>query len=112
MDNLNEDDRYIIVTTLCDKKEIVNSLCENLLNLKLVVGCQVKKVDSIYWWNNELEEAKEYHIEFRTKLSLYKKVEEVIKSIHNYDLPEISYKVIDGGSIEFLEWIDKNVDVL
>ena len=50
---LNE---YIIVTTFCDKEEIANKIVDTLLEKRLVAGCQLSKVHSKYWWNNELEE--------------------------------------------------------
>ena len=49
-------DKYIIVTTLCDKEEIANKIIDILLEKKLVAGSQLSKVYSKYWWNNKLEE--------------------------------------------------------
>lgn len=100
------DDKYIIVTTLCDKQEIADKICNTLLEKKLVAGCQVVKTQSTYWWNNAIEKEDEYHLEFRTKLSLYEEIEKEIKKIHDYEVAEISYCEILGGSKEFLDWID------
>ena len=47
-------DKYIIVKTLCDNKEIVNNIVDKLLNKKLVVGCQIYKCESKYHWNTFL----------------------------------------------------------
>ena len=49
-------DKYIIVTTLCNKKEIANKIIDTLFLKKLVSGSQISKVHSKYWWNNTLEE--------------------------------------------------------
>ncbi len=57
-------DKYIIVTTLCNKEEIANKIIDTLLERKLVAGSQVFKVHSKYWWNNELEECDEYKLFF------------------------------------------------
>lgn len=103
---LNE---YIIVTTFCDKEEIANKIVDTLLEKRLVAGCQLSKVHSQYWWNNELEECDEYKLEFRTKESLYGKIETEIKKIHNYEVAEISYTEIKDGSKEFLNWIEESI---
>ena len=103
---LNE---YIIVTTFCDKEEIANKIVDTLLEKRLVAGSQLSKVHSKYWWNNELEECDEYKLEFRTKESLYGKIETEIKKIHNYEVAEISYTEIKDGSKEFLNWIDNSI---
>ena len=101
-------DKYIIVTTLCNKEEIANKIINTLLEKRLVAGTQISKVHSKYWWNNELEECDEYKLEFRTKESLFTEIESEIKKIHDYEVAEISYYEIKNASKEFLNWIDKN----
>ena len=102
-------DKYIIVTMLCDKKEIANKIINVLLEKKLVAGSQMTKVHSKYWWDNKLEECDEYKLEFRTKQSLFDKVKDEIIKIHDYECPEISsYEIVNADS-EFLKWIDDSI---
>ena len=105
-------DKYIIVTTLCDKEEISNKIINTLLEKRLVASSQVTKVHSKYWWNNKLEECDEYKLEFRTKESLFSKIENEIKKIHNYEVAEVSSFEIESASKEILNWIDENVKLL
>ena len=100
-------DKYIIVTTFCDKEEIADKIIDTLLEKKLVAGSQLSKVYSKYWWNHELEECDEYKLEFRTKESLFVEIENEIKKIHDYETAEISYSEIKGANKDFLSWIDK-----
>ena len=100
-------DKYIIVTTLCNKEEIANKIIDTLLEKRLVAGTQISKVHSKYWWNNKLEECDEYKLEFRTKESLYNEIENEIKKIHDYKVAEISYYKINSINKDFLDWIDK-----
>ena len=100
-------DKYIVVTTLCNKEDIANKIIETLLEKKLVAGSQLYKVQSLYWWNNKLEQCDEYKLEFRTKESLFDEIENEIKKIHNYETAEISYFEIKCASKDFLTWIDK-----
>lgn len=102
-------DKYIVVTTLCDKKKIANQIVDILLSKKLVAGSQVTKVNSKYYWNEKLEEGSEYKLEFRTKESKFRDIEEEIKKIHNYEVAEISSYEIKNASKEFLNWIDENI---
>ena len=99
-------DKYIIVTTLCNKEEIANKIIDTLLEKRLVAGCQIMKVHSKYWWNNKLEECDEYKLEFRTKGSLFSEIENEIKKIHDYETAEISYIEICDTNKDFLNWID------
>ena len=102
-------DKYIIVTTLCNKEEIANKIIDTLLEKKLIVGSQVTKVHSKYWWNNKLEECDEYKLEFRTKETIFNEIENEIIQIHDYEVAEISYYEIKNASKEFFDWIDKNI---
>ena len=102
-------DKYIIVTTLCNKEEIANKIIDTLLEKKLIVGSQVTKVHSKYWWNNKLEECDEYKLEIRTKETIFNEIENEIKQIHDYEVAEISYYEIKNASKEFFDWIDKNI---
>lgn len=102
-------DKYIIVTTLCNKKEVANKIINVLLEKKLVAGSQMTKVNSKYLWDNKLEECDEYKLEFRTKEKLFTEIESEIKKIHNYEVAEISYCEIKNASKDFLDWIDENV---
>ena len=100
--------KYIVVTTLCDKEDIANKMVKVLLEKKLVAGSQISKVHSKYWWNDALEECDEYKLEFRTKDNLFNEIEKEIKKIHDYEVVEISSYGIDNANQEFLNWIDEN----
>ena len=100
-------DKYIIVTTLCDKEEIANKIINTLLEKRFVAGAQVSKVHSKYWWNSELEECDEYKLEFRTKESLFTEIKSEINIIHDYETAETSYFEIIDANVDFINWINK-----
>ena len=102
-------DKYIIVTTLCNKEQIANKIINVLLEKRLVAGSQLSKVHSKYWWNNELEQCDEYKLEFRTKESLFTEIESEIKKIHDYKTAEISCIEITNANSQFINWIDNQV---
>lgn len=100
--------KYIVITTLCNKEEIANKITGALLAKKLVAGSQVNKVYSKYWWNNQLEECEEYRIELRTKENLFDEIKDEINKIHDYDVAEISCHEIINADSKFLKWIEDN----
>ena len=101
-------DKYIVVTTLCNKEEIANKIIDTLLEKRLVAGSQLSKVHSKYWWNNKVEECDEYKLEFRTKESLFNEIKEEINKIHNYKVAEISSCKILNADNNFFKWINDN----
>ena len=59
-------EKYIVIMTFCNKKEIAYKIQDTLLNKKLIAGCQIYNCESKYWWDNKLEISNEYKLEFRT----------------------------------------------
>lgn len=99
-------EKCIIITTLSDDLEIIKNIQNELLVNHLVSGCQIDEVLSTYWWNNKINSTKEYRLQTRTILPLYNKIELLIKKIHNYEVPEISYFEIKGSK-EIMDWINE-----
>jgi len=99
-------DKYIVVSTLCNRKEIADQIIETLLQKRLVASCQVYDTLSKYWWKEKIEEEHEYLILMRSRESLYPDIESEIKKVHDYEIAEISYWEIKGGSQDFFNWID------
>lgn len=100
--------KYYNIKTAIDSKEIANEITKSLLEKRLVSSVQQKEITSTWWWNNELEESKEYVLEMKTKKSLYKEVEREIKKIHSYEVPEIYAEEIKEGLPEYFKWIEEN----
>ena len=99
-------EKCIVVTTLSDNLESIIKIQKELLENHLASGCQISEVNSTYWWNNKINESKEYKLEVRTLEKLFSDIELIINQNHNYELPEISYYEINGNK-EILEWINK-----
>ena len=99
--------KYYNVKTAIDNKEIANKIIKNLLEKRLVSSVQEKEISSSYWWNNQIKTAQEYLLEMKTKESLYKEVEQEIRKLHPYKVPEIFAEEIQEGLNEYLDWIEK-----
>src|SRR5262249_36777843 len=81
-----------------------------LVQERFVASAQIIPwIESIYMWNNQLETAQESMILLKTKLDLYEKIKEIIMQNSRYQIPEITFKAIDGGNQEFLDWLEESV---
>ena len=65
----------------------------------------IPKVESIYSWNNEINQDLEVLTLFKTKEELLEKLESAILELHSYDVPEIIVLPVEGGSKSYLDWI-------
>lgn len=101
---------YYIVTTLCDKQEIADKISKTLMAKKLVAGSQIYKVRSDYWWGGKIETKEEFKLEFKTRSDKVNEIVEVIKSIHDYQVPAISKTEICCLTEEMEKWINESVE--
>jgi periplasmic divalent cation tolerance protein len=71
----------------------------------------VKEIKSFYWWQESLEEDHESVLMVKT---LTKNVEPIIKRVkelHSYENPCVVAFPIIGGSREYLEWLESELNI-
>ena len=66
---------------------------------------QIVRIGSIYRWKGDVVEAGEWLCLLKTRRELYSELEELIRSLHPYEEPEIVAIPISDGSRGYLEWI-------
>ena len=77
-----------------------------LVQERLVACAQIIPwIESIYLWNQQLETSQESKIVLKTLKQNCAKIEEIIKANSSYEVPEIIYMHIDGGSADYLDWL-------
>ena len=99
--------KYIIVKTAIDDIEIARKITYTLLEKKLVSSVQEKEVLSHFLWHKEIEFRHEYILEMCAKKSNFERIQEEIKKIHPYQVPEILAIDIQNGSDDFFNWIEE-----
>ncbi|HHO57237.1 MAG TPA: divalent-cation tolerance protein CutA [Thermoplasmatales archaeon] len=99
---------YCIVITTCreeDEEKIVTAL----LNENLVACINSWDVNSAYIWKGKVERGRERMLFIKTRRENYKKVENRIRQLHSYEVPEILCIDVKDGYSGYLEWIDEVV---
>ena len=97
---------FIMVITTTDNKEKAKEIANALVREHLAACVQIiDGVESIYIWEGRIETSKEYLLFIKTRNSLYKRVENLIKTIHNYELPEVIAIPVEQGLEEYLNWV-------
>lgn len=99
----------ILITT--GSVEEAQNIARLLLN-KRTVACVniVPKVDSLFWWEGEIDSTQESLLIAKTKAPLLTEIIELVKSIHSYEVPEVIALPVIGGSTDYLNWIDSEVE--
>lgn len=66
-------------------------------------------ISSVYWWKDKIETSQEYLCLIKTEKHLYRKLEQSIKNMHSYEMPEITAFSIHAGSKQYLRWLHNNL---
>lgn len=98
---------FAIVYTTLPKLRKARQLAKALVRERLIACANIFKVDSVYRWEGEIEEAREYGMILKTRAQLYPQLESRIKELHPYDVPAVVVLAIENGSPEYLSWIGR-----
>jgi len=64
------------------------------------------KVESLFWWQEQLDSATESLLVAKTRASLLPDVVSIVKEVHSYEVPEVVAVPIVGGNPDYLRWMD------
>jgi periplasmic divalent cation tolerance protein len=99
----------VIVLTTVGSEEQASALARSLVDAKLAACVHIQPIRSVYRWKGEVLDEPEWRLAIKTTADRYDAVERHIKERHSYETPEIVRVAIDGGSAEYLRWIEENV---
>jgi periplasmic divalent cation tolerance protein len=101
----------IVVLVTCGSAEEGRRIGHALVAGRLAACVNVAQaaVESIYRWKGRVDSAKEFLMIIKTSRPRFKAVEETVKRLHSYKIPEIIALPIDNGSREYLAWLTDSV---
>ncbi|OLB34162.1 MAG: hypothetical protein AUH11_19080 [Acidobacteria bacterium 13_2_20CM_57_17] len=65
-------------------------------------------VESFYTWKGKLEKAREYLLVMKTSAKQLPALENEVKRLHSYDVPEFVALPITEGSKKYLSWLNES----
>lgn len=96
----------IQVSTTIDSQEGAQKIADLLVERRLAACVHISgPIKSIYWWQGKIEQAQEWVCQAKTRQELYSAVEQAIKEVHPYEVPDIVALPIVAGSQSYLDWI-------
>jgi periplasmic divalent cation tolerance protein len=97
--------RIVLVT--CGSAAEARKIAKAVVGKRLAACVNVVDglVESIYWWKGKVEIAKERLLMMKTTKGKVKKLENEVRRLHSYEVPEFLVVGVDGGSEKYLEWM-------
>lgn len=96
----------IIIKVSSNKKRVLRKIADKLIKNRLVACVNfLNNVDSFYLWNEKVIKNKEYIMLIKTILEKEKIVYKEVKSMHNYEVPEIMTIKVSEIDNDYRKWL-------
>ena len=105
-DNASKQNEILLVLTNLPDQDSAQRLAQTLIAehaaacINILAACT-----SIYRWQSKIESAAEIPLLIKTTRSAYPRLQELIRSSHPYELPEIIAIPVSAGLPAYLEWV-------
>jgi len=97
---------FLLVLTTVSSEDEGRAIAQKIVEDRLAACVsELSAVRSFYWWEDRMNDEQEFILIIKTRTSLFKEVEEKIKTLHSYEVPEIIALPVLAGSEDYLEWI-------
>lgn len=104
------DNKYIVIFVTASSDAEAGKIAGLLLEQKKAACVNiVSGAGSSFWWRGKINSATESLLIIKTRASVLKKIIELVRTVHSYEIPEIIAMPIIGGNDDYLKWIDTEV---
>jgi periplasmic divalent cation tolerance protein len=99
-------DTLLVLTNLPDK-DAAGRLATALVERRVAACVNVLgECSSVYRWQGRIETAAEVPMLIKTTAAAYPALEQAIRALHPYELPEIIAVPLSVGLPAYLQWVD------
>ena len=99
-------ERFQLVLTTAGSEEQAQTIARELVQRRLAACVNiVAQTCSVFMWKGEVTEEDEKLLIIKTEKGLFPRVQEAIRELHTYEVPEILALPISDGDPKYLEWL-------
>ena len=103
---MEQQSKIVILITTSSEGE-ARKVADLLLNERKAACVNiVPKVESLFWWQGNIELVQENLLIVKTNTAKLKEITDLIKKVHTYEVPEIIALPIIGGNEDYIKWLD------
>jgi periplasmic divalent cation tolerance protein len=102
-------DKRLMLTTTSSAEE-AKALATELVSRRLAACVNiVGPISSVYQWQGEVERCEEFLLLIKSTEAQSQPIQEAIRELHSYQLPELICLTIESGLESYLNWIATSV---
>ena len=97
----------VIIATESSKTNAVR-MAKLLIKEKIAACVSIKQIFSVYEWDDDIQETKEFEITIKSKPEFKDDLIAFLHKISTYDVPQIIYKKYHA-EIKYYDWLNKTI---
>ena len=98
---------YSVIITTAAGKDAAKKIANMLVEKHLAACVQMSPIKSVYFWQGKICEDDEVTLFIKSKTALFDEIAAMIKTVHEYEVPEIIQIPVTDGLPDYLRWIDE-----
>jgi len=97
----------VIIATESSKTNAVR-MAKLLIKEKIAACVSIRQIFSVYEWDDDIQETKEFEITIKSKLEFKDHLIEFLNKNSTYDVPQIIYKKY-YAEMKYYDWFNKTI---
>ena len=98
----------LVMVTTESSRENALRMSKLLIQNKLAACVSIKQIFSIYEWDDDIEETKEFEITIKSKPGFKDNLIDFLNKNSTYDVPQIIYNQY-YSEMKYYDWINKTI---
>ena len=100
--------KVLLLITTVPSRLLANQIAKELIERDLAACISIKKIQSIYKWQGNIEENKEFEITIKSLPENLNKITLILKDRVTYEIPQLIYKIYDSEN-SYFQWIKESI---
>jgi len=106
------DNEVLVVFVTAPDVGVARQIAFRLVQERLAAcGNVLSGVTSVFRWEGDVQEEEEALLVLKTTVGSFRRLEERVRQLHPYDVPEVLALPAERGSEAYLEWVRESVEV-
>jgi periplasmic divalent cation tolerance protein len=102
-------DKRLMLTTASSSEE-ANAIASELVSRRLAACVNILgPISSVYHWQGEVEHSEEFLLLIKSTEAQSLPIQELIRELHSYQVPELLSFTVEAGLESYLDWIAASV---
>jgi len=101
--------KLLLLITTAPNQLLAEKISKEIIERKLAACISIKEIKSIYIWQGNIEENKEFEITIKSMPEKLNELTLMLKEKITYEVPEIIYKIFDSEN-SYFQWMKESIN--